>query len=53
MKFYAPWEKAFDRIATPFEHFIHAQTTAGVILIVATILELILENITHYTPLDK
>ena len=46
MKFYAPWEKAFDRIATPFEHFIHAQTTAGVILIVATILALIFANTT-------
>ncbi len=27
MKLYAPWEKAFNKIATPFEHFIHSQTT--------------------------
>jgi len=44
MKFYAPWEKTFEKIATPFEHFIHAQTTAGLVLIVATILALIFAN---------
>ncbi|NRB38825.1 MAG: Na+/H+ antiporter NhaA [Pseudomonadales bacterium] len=41
---YAPWEKAFDNIATPFEHFIHRQTTAGIILMVMTILALIVAN---------
>jgi len=44
MKIYAPWEKAFQRIATPFEHFIHAQTTTGLILVFMTILALILAN---------
>jgi NhaA family Na+:H+ antiporter len=44
MKLYAPWEKAFKKIATPFEHFIHAQTTTGVILMFMTILALILAN---------
>lgn len=44
MKFYAPWEKTFDRIATPFEHFIHAQTTAGLVLIFAAILALTFAN---------
>lgn len=47
MKIYAPWEKAFNKIATPFEHFIHAQTTTGVILMGMTIVALILAN----TPL--
>lgn len=46
MKFYAPWEKAFERIATPFEHFIHAQTTAGLFLILATVLALTFANTT-------
>ena len=46
MKIYAPWEKAFRRIATPFEHFIHAQTTTGLILVFMTILALILANST-------
>lgn len=47
MKLYAPWEKAFNKISTPFEHFIHAQTTTGLILMCMTILALILAN----TPL--
>ena len=44
MKIFAPWEKAFQRIATPFEHFIHAQTTTGLVLAVMTVLALILAN---------
>ena len=48
MKLYAPWEKAFNKISTPFEHFLHAQTTTGIILIFMTILALILAN----TPLN-
>ena len=44
MKLYAPWEKAFRKIATPFEHFLHAQTTTGLILVFMTILALILAN---------
>jgi len=49
MKLYAPWEKAFNRISTPFEHFIHAQTTTGIILMFMTILALVLAN----TPLSE
>jgi len=44
MKLYAPWEKAFNRIATPFEEFIHAQTTTGLILMLMTVVALILAN---------
>ncbi len=44
MKIYAPWEKRFEKITTPFEEFLHAQTTTGIILIVMTILALILAN---------
>ncbi|MDY0117908.1 MAG: Na+/H+ antiporter NhaA [Sulfurimonadaceae bacterium] len=44
MKIYAPWEKAFNRIATPFEHFIHAQTTTGLVLMVTTVLALLFAN---------
>ena len=49
MKLYAPWEKAFNKISTPFEHFIHAQTTTGMILMFMTVLALILAN----TPLTE
>ncbi len=44
MRLYAPWEKAFNRISTPFEHFIHAQTTTGMILMFMTVLALVLAN---------
>ena len=44
MKLYAPWEKAFKRVATPFEHFLHAQTTTGIILMFMTVLALVLAN---------
>ncbi|MDD2790109.1 MAG: Na+/H+ antiporter NhaA [Sulfurimonas sp.] len=44
MKIYAPWEKAFEKVATPFEHFLHAQTTTGIVLMSMTIIALILAN---------
>ncbi|MBE0498114.1 MAG: Na+/H+ antiporter NhaA [Campylobacterales bacterium] len=44
MRLYAPWEKTFDKIATPFERFIHAQTTTGLILILTTVIALLLAN---------
>jgi len=44
MRIYAPWEKAFNRISTPFEHFLHAQTTTGLVLMVTTIIALLLAN---------
>jgi len=44
MKLYAPWERAFKKVSTPFEHFLHAQTTTGMVLMFMTILALILAN---------
>ena len=44
MKLHAPWERAFNKIATPFEHFLHAQTTTGLILMMTTVIALILAN---------
>lgn len=41
---YAPWEKTFTRILSPFEDFIHRQTTSGLLLMGAAILALILAN---------
>ncbi len=48
MKLYAPWEKAFKKISTPFEEFLHTQTTAGLVLIVMTILALVFANTSMY-----
>lgn len=44
MKMHAPWEKTFKKISTPFEHFLHAQTTTGIVLMLMTIVALILAN---------
>lgn len=41
---YAPWEKAFTRILTPFEEFIHRQTTSGLLLMGSAIIALLLAN---------
>lgn len=40
----APWERAFDRFLTPFEEFVHRQTTSGLILMSAAVLALVLAN---------
>jgi NhaA family Na+:H+ antiporter len=41
---YAPWERAFTKIVTPFEEFIHRQTTSGLLLMGTAILALVLAN---------
>jgi len=40
----APWERAFDKVRTPFEDFIHNQTSSGIVLMMATIVALVLAN---------
>ena len=40
----APWEKSFDKLLTPFEEFIHRQTTSGLLLMGTAVLALILAN---------
>ena len=40
----APWEKAFNKVLTPFEEFIHRQTTSGLLLMMTAILALVLAN---------
>ncbi len=42
--YYAPWERAYQRIATPFEEFIHRQTTTGILLMVCAVIALIIAN---------
>lgn len=41
---YAPWERAFSRVLTPFEAFIHRQTTSGMLLMGTAIIALFLAN---------
>ena len=42
--YHAPWEKAFDNILTPFEEFIHQQTTSGLLLMGTAVIALTLAN---------
>ena len=43
-EFIAPWEKAFDRVLTPLEEFIHRQTTSGILLMLCAIAALYIAN---------
>ena len=40
----APWEKAFDKVLSPLEVFIHRQTTSGILLMLCAIAALYLAN---------
>ncbi|MCG6968591.1 MAG: Na+/H+ antiporter NhaA, partial [Gammaproteobacteria bacterium] len=43
-QFDAPLEKVFDKIVTPFEEFIHRETTSGMLLLGCTIVALLIAN---------
>jgi len=43
-EYIAPWEKAFDKILSPLEHFIHRQTTSGILLMLCAVAALYLAN---------
>ncbi|MEW6678284.1 MAG: Na+/H+ antiporter NhaA [Pseudomonadota bacterium] len=40
----APWEQAFKRVLTPFEEFVHRQTTSGALLMISALVALLLAN---------
>lgn len=42
--FHSRWEKSFDKILTPFEEFVHRQTTSGLLLMATAVLALVLAN---------
>ncbi len=42
--FLAPWEQAFDRVLSPFEDFIHRQTTTGLILMLSAVVAVLIAN---------
>lgn len=41
---FAPWERVFRRVLSPFEEFIHRQSTSGILLMFAAIIALFLAN---------
>ncbi len=42
--FFYPWERKLERLVTPFEEFIHRQTTSGLILLAVSVLAVLLAN---------
>jgi len=43
-EFTAPWERAFDKVLSPLDDFIHRQTTSGVLLMLCAIVALYVAN---------
>ncbi len=42
--YHEPWEKALSKIVTPFDEFLHGETTSGVTLMACTVVALLLAN---------
>ena len=40
----APWEESFGRVYTPFEEFLHRQTTSGLLLMGMAVIALFIAN---------
>ncbi len=51
--YFAPLEKAYQRIASPFEEFIHRQTTTGILLMTCAVIALIIANSPLVVPYEK
>jgi len=45
---YAPWERRFSKVLTPFEEFVHGQTTSGLLLMASAVIALIMANSFFY-----
>lgn len=43
-EYIAPWEKAFDKVLSPLEDFIHRQTTSAVLLMLCAVIALFIAN---------
>ncbi len=43
-EYLAPWERTLERILTPFEEFIHRQTTMGMLLMACAVIALVIGN---------
>ncbi len=41
---YAPWERTFRKVLTPFEEFVHRQSAGGMLLMAAAVIALFLAN---------
>jgi len=48
--FNAAWEEKFDKILTPFDEFLHRQTTSGLLLMGMAVIALFIAN-SHFAPI--
>ncbi|HEX4975016.1 MAG TPA: Na+/H+ antiporter NhaA, partial [Pseudomonadales bacterium] len=46
-------EKAFEKIVTPFDEFIHRETTSGLLLMLCTLLALLVANVGLYDRYEQ
>lgn len=49
-QYFAPWERAFDRVVDPFQKFIHDESASGLLLMAATLVALVLANSPLHEP---
>lgn len=45
---YAPWERMFNKVSSPFEEFIRRQTASGLLLMISAVIALVLANSFFY-----
>ncbi|MFT7229356.1 MAG: NhaA family Na+:H+ antiporter [Methylophilaceae bacterium] len=45
---YAPWERRFSKVLTPFDEFVHGQTTSGLLLMASALVALLMANSFFY-----
>ena len=45
---YAPWERRFSKVLTPFDEFVHGQTTSGLLLMASAVVALMMANSFFY-----
>lgn len=43
-EYIAPWERAFDKVLSPLDDFIHRQTTSGILLMLCAVVALYIAN---------
>ncbi|MEE9321541.1 MAG: Na+/H+ antiporter NhaA [Granulosicoccus sp.] len=52
-EYHAPWERSLEKILTPFEEFVHRQTTSGLLLMAMAVLAMFLANSSLVTAYER
>lgn len=51
-QFLYPWERKLEQLITPFEEFIHRQTTGGLVLMAVSVFALVIKNSAFHEAYD-